>query len=806
MSIKFFEDIKEVDNVGGKGASLSKMYQNNFNIPNGYVIMTDSFNEFLIENNIKEKIQKIIKKCDISDEKNIQDNSEEIIKIISEATMSDAIKKDIIKSYEKLNCKYVAVRSSATSEDGKSQAWAGQLESFLNVNKTNIIECIKNCWSSVFSPRALFYRIKNKDISDLKVAVVVQKMVQSDISGVSFSINPTNNNIGELIIEAVLGLGEAIVSGSVTPDTYIINKEDNEIKNKKINLQKMKLIKVNEENQWIKIENGNLQKLNDKKILELSSIIQNIEKFYGFPVDVEWGIEGEEIFILQCRPITTIISNDLIKKIRESGNWKFYVSRKFNWFVENTEIYASMKDYQNKLLGFDIATQNYLCLNGDEYSLNTDFDIVCNKLEKYFKNDNNFFGKFAKIEFDIVEKIKDYLTYLENKDLKILSFKELYEEFDRFNKLYIESFIPGMTRPEDYLIYALERELIQTEFNKEEIESIFSKISTCPNYFPLSYSEEPLDLLKIALEIKKGNNVEKLIDEHVSKYSWIKGPVEFEDTSFTKEDYVARLDNLINTNIEEKIDNINKVRKNNDIEYEVTLKKYKFSDKAKKLIKSIRDFIFLRTYTTEYSDHLFYMGRHTILREIANRTNINDQDLIMLNDTEILNILNNKGKITDEIKNILKERKKGFAMIWINGNIETVFGDESLELQNEIEKNYKILEDNENNSDKKTISGSVANIGKVRGVARVLNTYKDIYKVRKGDIIVATMTTPDYVSAMEKAVGFITDEGGITCHAAILSREFNVPCIVGTVNGTKEIKDGQMIELDAYNGKVYILD
>lgn len=806
MSIKFFEDIKEVDNVGGKGASLSKMYQNDFNIPNGYVIMADSFNEFLIENNIKEKIQKIIEKCDISDEKNIQNNSEEIIKIISKATMSDDVKRNIIKSYEKLKCKYVAVRSSATSEDGKNQAWAGQLESFLNVNKTNIIECIKNCWSSVFSPRALFYRIKNKDISNLKVAVVVQKMVQSDISGVSFSINPTNNNIGELVIEAVLGLGEAIVSGSVTPDTYIINKEYNEIKNKKINLQKMKLIKANEENQWIKIENGNLQKLNDKKILELSSTIQNIEKFYGFPVDVEWGIEGEEIFILQCRPITTIISNNLIEKIRKSGNWQFYVSRKFNWFVENTEIYASMKEYQNKLLGFDIATQNYLCLNGDEYSLNTDFDILCNKLEKYFKNDNNFFDKFAKIEFDIVEKIKDYLTYLENKNLKILSFKELYEEFYRFNNLYIESFIPGMTRPEDYLIYALEKELTEIKFNKEEIEFIFSKISTCPNYFTLSYSEEPLDLLKIALEIKKGNNVEKLIDEHVSKYSWIKGPVEFEDTSFTKEDYVARLDNLINTNVEDKIENINKVRNNNDIEYEAILKQYKFSDKANKLINAIRNFIFLRTYTTEYSDHLFYIGRHTIFREIANRTNINSQDLIMLNDTEILNILNNKGKITDEIKNILKERKKGFAMIWINENIETVFGDESLELQNEIAKNYKTLGDNKNNSDKKTISGSVANRGKVRGVARVLNTYKDIYKVKKGDIILATMTTPDYVSAMEKAAGFITDEGGITCHAAILSREFNVPCIVGTVNGTREIKDGQMIELDAYNGKVYILD
>lgn len=104
------------------------------------------------------------------------------------------------------------------------------------------------------------------------------------------------------------------------------------------------------------------------------------------------------------------------------------------------------------------------------------------------------------------------------------------------------------------------------------------------------------------------------------------------------------------------------------------------------------------------------------------------------------------------------------------------------------------------------ILGNIANRGKVKGRARILSDYKDIYKVKKGDIIVATMTTPDYVFAMEKAAGFITDEGGITCHAAILSREFNVPCIVGTVNATKEIQDGQMIELDAYAGRVYILN
>ncbi len=225
MQIKLFEDIREKDIAGGKGSSLVKMYQNGFNIPNGYVIMADIFNEFLVENNIKETIQNIINKCDISDEKNIETKSREIIKIILECNISDNVKDEIIRKYKELDCEYVAVRSSATSEDGKNHAWAGQLETFLNVNESTIIESVKECWCSVFSPRALFYRIKNNDISDVAVAVVVQKMVQSEVSGVAFSVNPTNNNFNEIVIESVLGLGEAIVSGSVTPDTYIVNKK-----------------------------------------------------------------------------------------------------------------------------------------------------------------------------------------------------------------------------------------------------------------------------------------------------------------------------------------------------------------------------------------------------------------------------------------------------------------------------------------------------------------------------------------------------------------------------------------------------
>ena len=427
----------------------------------------------------------------------------------------------------------------------------------------------------------MFYRIVNKDNSDISVAVVIQKMIQSEISGVAFSANPTNNNAKEIIIEAGLGLGEAIVSGTITPDTYIVNKETNMIVNKDIRDQKRKLIKQkNNNNEYILIKNGNIQKLNDKIILELSNIIKSIEEYYGFPVDIEWGIGNNKIFILQSRPITTFKENNLAEKIINSGNWKFYVTRIFNWYIENTEIYASMKKYQKELLGFELQTLNYLCLNGDEYALDSDFKILCSKLDNCFENNNSFFEEFANKEFEIVDRIKKYLTNLTKINLELMTFEQLKTEFENFNKLYIESFIPGMTRPEDYLMDKLKKELTKIKVNKKNIDIIFNKICTCPNYAPLSYSEEPLELLRIARQIKENKRIDELIEKHIKMYSWMKNPVGFEDTAFKKEDYMQRLENLLEIDIDAKIENILNVRKNNDIEYENILKQYNFNEKA----------------------------------------------------------------------------------------------------------------------------------------------------------------------------------------------------------------------------------
>ncbi len=816
MYIKRFSELSKnnVSIAGGKGASLGEMYNAGIHVPNGFVVLSNTFKTYLENNNIYDRINKILKSVDREDSLNLEETSKKIKELILNGKITNEVKEDVLNAFDGLDTRFVAVRSSATSEDGIESAWAGQLESYLNIERDSLLDNIKKCWASLFNPRAILYRIKKNDTSEISVAVVVQQMVESEVSGVAFSVNPTNNNRDEIVIEAVYGLGEAIVSGSVNPDNFVVHRTTNLI-NKIVNNQSKKLVKNdNNENVWVNLDPSiaSMQKMEDKYILELSKTVINIEDYYGFPVDVEWAIKNEELFILQCRPITTVESNDnlnkIIHNIKSSGDWVFYVSRRFNFFTWNSYIIASGEECQNKVLGFNVATKNNLVLNGDEYCKETDSEEKCEILSQKFESNNNFFEEFAKKEFDIVDRANSYIEKLKTIHFSKLSNDELLKELLEFNDIYLETCVTGYTRPDDYLELEL-KEQLKKEFgdDKEKQEYVFKRLAVVPDYKPLAYSEEPLDLLKLAKTIKEdSSNLEKLLDTHMEKYSWMKAPVFTVDTCFEKEEYLMRLKFLENENIDEKIANILNVRKNNDFEYEKIIKENNFSDRTLKLATALRDFIFLRTYTTECSDHIFYKARHSLFKEISQRCGIDNNDLIMLGINEIVDVLNNNCRITSEVLELIKSRKSAFSILWIDGDVSIYLNEEALTLQSEIGKVYKVNDNNIAENSDNIIKGMSANKGKVTGKAKVLLEYEDIFEVEKGDIIVATMTTPDYVAAMEKAIGFITDEGGITCHAAIISREFNVPCIVGTNNATSKIKSGQLIELDAYNGVITIIE
>jgi pyruvate,water dikinase len=311
MFTKNFKQLtrKDVDIAGGKGASLGEMTKAGMIVPPGFVVLAGSFDRFLEETDLGIEIEAALKKIKHKEIESIERASEKIRDLILDSKFPKDIADEIKKEFAKLKAPLVAVRSSATAEDSSVASWAGELESYLNVTSKNLLESVKLCWSSLFTPRAIFYRFEKK-LHDQKVsvAVVVQKMVQSEISGITFTVHPVTQDYNQMIIEAGYGLGEAIVGGKITPDTYIIHKDTKEIIDKNISQQEMMIIRSPKGTKEIAVPNvlQEKQKFSDKNILKLAEMCQNIEKHYKKPQDIEWAFEKGKIYIVQSRPITTL--------------------------------------------------------------------------------------------------------------------------------------------------------------------------------------------------------------------------------------------------------------------------------------------------------------------------------------------------------------------------------------------------------------------------------------------------------------------------------------------------------------------
>src|SRR6185503_5823855 len=228
MFIKSFKQLnkKSVSEAGGKGSSLGEMTNAKIPVPPGFVVLASAFDRFLEETDLDSEIEAILKKVNHRDVNSVDKASAEIRDLIAKSEMPKDLQQDIIKNFKGLKAKFVAVRSSATAEDSKTASWAGELETYLNVTEKDVVARVKKCWSSLFTPRAIFYRFEKKlHNKPVSVAVVVQEMVQSEVSGITFTVHPVTKDYNQMVIEAGFGLGEAIVSGSVTPDTYIIHKD-----------------------------------------------------------------------------------------------------------------------------------------------------------------------------------------------------------------------------------------------------------------------------------------------------------------------------------------------------------------------------------------------------------------------------------------------------------------------------------------------------------------------------------------------------------------------------------------------------
>ena len=331
---KWFKQIskKDIPIAGGKGANLGEMFNAGFPVPPGYIILASTYSQFLKEKKIDKKIQEKLQDINIEDSEQLQKIAKEIQTLFSQYQMSSDMKEEIQEFYQYIetdeelkNVKlaegllkngrdlpFVAVRSSATAEDLPQASFAGQQASFLNIKgKDALIVAVQQCWASLFTARAIYYREKN-NFSHMKIAiaVVIQKQVNSEKSGVMFSINPATNDTKQVMIESAWGLGEAVVSGAVNPNTYILDKESGKVLEKDIPGQTWMFTRDEYTGHTVKknipSEKQKAQVLSQKELETLWKLALDVEKHYDFPQDMEWAVEKSKIFLVQTRPVTTI--------------------------------------------------------------------------------------------------------------------------------------------------------------------------------------------------------------------------------------------------------------------------------------------------------------------------------------------------------------------------------------------------------------------------------------------------------------------------------------------------------------------
>jgi pyruvate,water dikinase len=306
--------------VGGKNASLGEMIRADIPVPPGFSVTTETYSEFLSGEGLREKIENLLSKIDIRDVASLENVSKVIRQLMAEAKFSKRIEEEITSDYQALAqvCDVpnlpVAVRSSATAEDLPGASFAGQQDTFLWVQGSDeVLEKVKLCMSSLFTPRAISYRIKmGFPHEKVLISVGVQKIVDARAAGVMFTLNPTNGDPSKVVIEGNWGLGETVVSGICNPDKFVVDKVTKEI-DRKISLKECECIYDPVRREVIHADTPpdrrEIPCIEDQEVLELTRYAKRVEEYYGCPQDIEWTIDKQKpfplnIFMVQSRPET----------------------------------------------------------------------------------------------------------------------------------------------------------------------------------------------------------------------------------------------------------------------------------------------------------------------------------------------------------------------------------------------------------------------------------------------------------------------------------------------------------------------
>ena len=832
MIVDISDSKKNYDNLGNKGKFLVLMRENGFNVPTGIILSSEIYDKFIYSNGLDKKISESLKSLN---KDNIHEISDSISACFDDAKMPSEIMSEINSKVDV--SKQYAVRSSGTKEDLDQFSFAGQYRTFLTVPVADLETNIIGCYKSMFSEVILSYLLDQTiDLNDLKMSVVIQEMVDSEYSGICFTLNPATGIDTEMLIEVSEGLGENIVSGKTVPEQYFYNWNI------------MSQARKNSDNHLI----------TDSELDEYASVFVEIQQYFGYPCDIEFAVSKGKLYILQSRRITSIKYTGIedlwtTADFKDGGvsatvctpyMWSLY---EYIWeyslrkFIVDSKILRD--DELPKKLGRMYYGRPYWNLSAVKKTMSRiigykerEFDSEYGIIGDYegdgqtFKATPASLAKMVVIAIEQSKILKDRTTNNEKYKNELL---DLYYEYKKnldnneiedittdFVKITKETYL----RSETTYFWQIFLNTIHQSMYKDSLLKYVSGseyLTLLGSIDNISHLLPFYDMWDITRNIRADEKSLKYWNEHTA--------LEIRDELNSNEYQLPAMKKLIDTYgyhsdkelditypcyYEEPHTVIQMVKdmvlledsfspvedKNRGTEaYQEILAKIKTnvsSGKYKKIetkVKGMRSMLWWREEFRDVSTRFYYMLRMYTM-EYAKKLESEGildtwEDVWFLKVGDLWDYIDGKNS-ADKLQTIIKRNKR-----YYNAYRNYIS-------ENEIGNGFKALP--ASSDDENTLKGLGANNGTVTGVARVIEDFSQIDRIREGDILVTRFTDTGWTPKFAILSGIVTEYGGILCHAAIVSREYGIPAIVCCKDAMANIRDGQTITVDGTKGIVRI--
>jgi len=823
-----FRDLRKenIPLAGGKGANLGELVYANMPVPPGFVVTTIAYDSFIDTNNLEEVITKEIQS------KN--EKGESIRNAFIKSHIPEGVKNDVLKAYKELGGGSVAVRSSATAEDLPNASFAGQQDTYLNIiGEKELLDAVRRTWASLWTERAISYRIYNNiDQKKVKLAVVVQKMIDADFAGVMFTANPINGNRKEIVIDANPGLGEALVSGLVTPDHFIMDKQWGKWHFVKILRGKHTLIVKSKKGGGIeRIEKTNISiDIPQKTLLDLANLGLKIQKHFSAPQDIEWVWFKKKLYIVQSRPITALPDelpkqnkiNRVISEMIAEMMPKRQLPLESTLFSLNLVIDDFMRPLLD-LIGLRIPKTSEFLIEEDgvfvryngKIKLRPTFSIFLapfRLLKVAYKNNSSDWEKDIRV-VETIKKVKEFESknYTELSSGQIADIaKEAYERMPILFKvrvlylpravlsmgaLYVLLALIGQKRFFGVLLFSgITTKVTQTN---DKLKDLSLDIRKNKDIYDIFMKSKVSDIHSRLNDIKQGQEFLHTFQEFLTEYGYREsgGTMLISEPTWKESPEIVFeiLKTLAQTPLREKtkeewhgICNL--------IVTKSVLRFYPFRSLFLKLLTTARHFQEIRENTRFYLMMIVPVLRDTAL-EIGNRFAkvgilTDQQDVFYFKFNELIEVAKSlpiQASRIDELKNLIAKRKLKYKNLK-----NTPVVDPRL---------YRI----KNNEKGAILTGTAGSSGIAEGTARIIRNSSEFDKLQHNDILIAPYTNPSWTPLFERALGIVVDTGGAMSHAAIVAREYGIPAVMGTVDGTTKIKDGDKIRIDGTSGSVFTI-